>query len=185
MIGLVELFSRLLGGPAQPDGKLPDFGTAIERVLRSEGGYVNHPSDPGGATNFGITQRVARKHGYMGDMRNLPRATAIEIYRQDYWLAGQCQELPHAVAFQHFDACVNHGPRQAALFLQRAVGVKDDGVIGPKTLAAVRSMPQAQVVARQQAARLDFYTSLSTWPTFGKGWTRRMAQNITYGGEDA
>lgn len=154
------------------------FSEAVERVLAHEGGFVDHPSDPGGATKFGITERVARAWGYKGHMLDLPRDTAVEIYRAQYWSPVQGDKLPDAIAFQVMDAGVNHGVGNAARWLQRAAGVTEDGVIGPVTLAAVRKADPADLVLRFNATRLDFYASLSTFSTFGRGWTRRVAENL-------
>ena len=161
------------------------FETIIERILAHEGGFVDHPRDPGGATNFGITERVARASGYRGHMRNLPRETAIDIYRAQYWDRVQGDKLPDAVAFQVVDAAVNHGIGNAVRWLQRAAGVADDGIIGPVTLAAVRKADPADLVLLFNAIRLEFYASLSTFPTFGRGWTRRVAGNLRLAAEDS
>lgn len=160
------------------------FGDYIERILAHEGGFVDHPADPGGATNLGITERVARAHGYKGAMRSLPRATAIAIYRRGYWDAVKGDQLPPAVAFQVFDAAVNHGPGNAIRWLQRAVGVANDGRIGPITLGRTLSLPPTDVVLRFLAERVKFYTDLSTFPTFGRGWMRRVAGNLRHAAED-
>ncbi|WP_377723132.1 glycoside hydrolase family 108 protein [Comamonas nitrativorans] len=162
-----------------------NFDIAFERLIGHEGGYVNHPEDPGGETNWGITLRTAREAGYTGSMRDLTREQAKEIYRVAYWGRAKAEQYDGAVAFQVFDAAVNHGIGQAIRFLQRAVGVADDGAIGPVTLAAVRAMSVTDVLARFNAERLDFYTKLSTWPTFGKGWARRVVGNLKYAAEDA
>lgn len=164
--------------------RMSKFAEYVERVLAHEGGYVNHKKDPGGATNYGITQRVARAHGYMGDMRNLPRSTAIDIYRKDYWEAVKGDELPPAVAWQVFDAGVNHGVTRAIRWLQEAVGTRQDGIIGPMTLSAAKRQGEAAVVLAFNAVRLKFYASLATWPTFGKGWARRVAGNLDYAAGD-
>jgi lysozyme family protein len=147
---------------------------ALKRLLGNEGGYVDHPQDPGGATNYGITQRVAQAHGYQGDMRNLPLSMAIGIYRSDYWAPIKADQLPEALRFHVFDAAVNSGPTQAIKWLQRAAGVADDGVIGPRTLSAASMVTPA----KYSAIRLRFMTDLKTWPTFGKGWARRIADNL-------
>ena len=160
------------------------FETIIERILAHEGGYVDHPRDPGGATNFGITERVARATGYRGHMRNLPRETAVAIYHTHYWDSVQGDKLPDAVAFQVVDAAVNHGVGNAVRWLQRAAGVANDGIIGPVTLAAVRKADPADIVLLFNAIRLEFYASLSTFPTFGRGWTRRVAGNLRLAAED-
>lgn len=162
-----------------------NFDIAFERLIGHEGGYVNHPEDPGGETNWGITLRTAREAGYTGSMRDLTREQAKEIYRTAYWGRAKAEQYDGAIAFQVFDAAVNHGIGQAIRFLQRAVGVADDGAVGPVTLAAVRAMPVTDVLVRFNAERLDFYTKLSTWPTFGKGWARRVVGNLKYAAEDA
>ena len=154
------------------------------RIVKHEGGYVNNPKDPGGETNWGITKRVAVAHGYTGNMRNLPLATAEAIADKSYWQAVQGNELPKAVAWQVVDAAYNHGNRNAVKFLQRAVGVSDDGIIGPKTLAAVKCMDQNDIILRFNAERLDFYTRLSTWATFGRGWSRRIVGNLRWAAKD-
>lgn len=171
--------------PAPPPGSAPDFDTAFDRLIGHEGGYVNHPDDPGGETNWGITKRTAREAGYVGEMRDLTRLQARQIYKEAYWQRARCEELDGAIAFQVFDAAVNHGIGNAIRFLQRAVDVADDGAVGPVTMAAVRAMTVTDVLARFNAARLDFYTRLSTWPSFGKGWVRRVAGNLRYGADDA
>lgn len=166
-------------------GTKPDFDVAFERLIGHEGGYVNHPDDPGGETNWGITKRTAREAGYLGNMRDLTREQARAIYREAYWQRARCDEFDGAIAFQVFDAAVNHGIGNATRFLQRAVDVADDGDIGPVTMAALRDMSVTDVLARFNSARLDFYTKLSTWPSFGRGWTRRVASNLRYGADDA
>jgi len=161
------------------------FDTFIQRVLAHEGGFVDHPSDPGGATNYGITERVARANGYAGDMRALPKSVAVAIYRKDYWEAVRADAMPAPVAFQVFDAAVNHGVDRAARWLQTAVGVAVDGRIGPQSIAAVLAMNPAKLVMRYVAIRLEFYAGLKTFPTFGRGWTRRVAGNLAHAASDA
>lgn len=147
---------------------------ALVHLLGNEGGYVNNPSDPGGATNFGITQRVARANGYLGDMRSFTISQAIEIYRRSYWEPIKADQLPDSLRFHVFDAAVNSGPTQAIKWLQRAAGVTEDGVIGQRTLgAAPRVTP-----AKYSGIRLRFMTDLGSWATFGKGWARRIADNL-------
>lgn len=158
------------------------FNDAIERVLAHEGGYVNHPSDPGGETKWGVTKRTARANGYHKPMRQMTREEAKAIYKRAFWRG--CARFEGALAFQLFDAIVNHGRGNAYRFLQRAANVADDGVIGPVTLAAVRRLPLSLLVARFLAERLRFYTNLSMFETFGRGWTRRVATNLRYAVED-
>lgn len=160
------------------------FDRAFDRVLGHEVGYVNHPNDPGGETNWGITVAVARAHGYTGSMRDLPRDVAKEIYRNDYWRKVEADSFHPAIGFQLFDLAVNHGPKTAIKLLQRAVGVADDGVIGPITRRAVHALHPYAVVMRANAERIDYYTKLAAWPTFSKGWVRRVAGNLRYGAQD-
>lgn len=147
---------------------------ALKHLLGNEGGFVDHPQDPGGATNYGITERVARAHGYNGDMRNLPMSMALGIYDSDYWKPIKADQLPEALRFHVFDAAVNSGAGQAVKWLQRAAGVAEDGIIGPRTLSAASLVSPA----KYSAIRLRFMTDLKTWSTFGKGWARRIADNL-------
>lgn len=160
------------------------WAISIERLLKHEGGYVNHPNDPGGETNFGITIAVARANGYTGAMRAMPRDTAVAIYKKIYWDSLRGDQLPPAVAFQVFDAGVNHGVSRAAKWLQQVVGTPQDGKIGPGTLAAVAKKSDAQLTFAFLAVRTQFYTDLGTWNSFGKGWTRRIAGNLDYAAQD-
>lgn len=162
-----------------------NFDVAFERLIGHEGGYVDHPDDPGGETNWGITLRTARSAGYVGSMRNLTREQAKEIYRTEYWDRAKADQYDGAIAFQLFDAAVNHGIGQSIRFLQRAVDVADDGVVGRITLAAVHALSVTDVLSRFNAERLAFYTKLSTWPSFGKGWARRVVGNLKYAAEDS
>lgn len=156
------------------------FAKVIDRVLAHEGGYVNHPSDPGGETNWGISKRAYPKV----DIKNLTRVQAIAIYRRDYWDRVHGDSLPAAAAFQVFDAAVNHGVGRAIQWLQEAVGAAPDGVIGPATLAAINRTSAADLVLRFNALRLEFYANLNTFKDFGKGWTRRVAGNLRIASED-
>ena len=154
------------------------FDEAFDRLIGHEGGYANHPNDPGGETMWGITARVARAAGYLEPMRDLPRGLAKEIYRRQYWTPVRAEELPAAVRFSVFDAAVNSGVGQAVKWLQEAAGVTADGVIGPVTLAAANK-DEWRVFARFNGARLHFMAGLPTWPSFGRGWARRVADNLT------
>jgi lysozyme family protein len=154
-----------------------NFDQAFDRLLGHEGGYSFSPSDPGGETMFGVTARVARANGYSGDMKDLPRDKAKEIYRAKYWAPVRADELPEALRFDVFDAAVNSGVGQAVEWLQEAVGANPDGAIGPKTLAAAAAAgPLA--AARFNGARLQMMTNLATWGAFGRGWARRIASNL-------
>lgn len=151
------------------------FDEAFHALLGHEGGYVDHPNDPGGATRWGVTERVARANGYTGHMRDLPAEFAKRIYRRQYWDACRADELPSALRYAVFDAAVNSGVEQAAKWLQRAVGAADDGKIGPRTIAAAHSANPDKAARRMLGERLKFMTDLKTWPSFGKGWARRIA----------
>ena len=157
---------------------MSNFDKAFDLLIGNEGGYVNNQADPGGETNWGITRTVAVDNGYDGSMKLMPKETAKQIYKKMYWDKLQCDQLPFIVAFQLFDAGVNHGNSQAVKFLQRALSVVDDGVIGAKTIAATNSLDDLQIVALFNAERIEFYASLKTFSTFGKGWVRRVASNL-------
>lgn len=151
------------------------FDQAFEQLLGHEGGYVNHPNDPGGETNWGITIRVARENGYTGAMRDMPQSVAKDIYRKRYWAPIYADLLPPVVRYAMFDAAVNSGVGQAARWLQRAAGVADDGRIGPVTLRAVSQAEPERLLRSLLAQRLAFMTQLSGWSSFGRGWARRIA----------
>lgn len=161
------------------------FDEIFERVIGHEGGYVNHPDDPGGETNFGITISTARANGYAGHMVDMTRDQAKEIYRKAFWERVKGDKLHPALAFQLFDACVNHGIGNGVRMLQRAAGVADDGAIGDVTMRAVQAISAPDMVMRFNAERLEFYTKLKTFSTFGRGWINRVAGNLRYGAKDA
>lgn len=160
-----------------------DFAFALSRLIGNEGGYVDNSVDPGGATNWGITARVARSAGYTGDMRFLTREQAADIYLRLYWRTMHCDEQPDALAFQCFDAAANSGTVQATKWLQQAIGVTDDGIYGPHTSAAAKAATKDDAMLIP-AYRLDLMTSLPTWGAFGKGWARRISTNLKYLAKD-
>lgn len=158
-----------------------DFDTAFNRLIGNEGGYVNHPADPGGETKWGISKRSYPEL----DIRTLTREQAKSIYMHDFWMRGRLGDLDPALAFQVFDAAVNHGIGTAVRMLQRAVGVADDGHIGPITLAAIKQHNRGQLLMLFIAERIRFWTKLSTWPHFGKGWANRAADNLVCAAKDS
>lgn len=162
---------------------MKNFDDAFTALMGNEGGYSNNPADPGGETMWGITARVARAHGYTGAMKDLPQATAKQIAKAEYWNPLSLDSFDPNLAFQVFDASYNHGQKQATLWLQRSVGAVADGAIGPKTIAAVIALPWYQVVFRFLSQRAKFYPTLSTWGTFGKGWTNRIGDNLNIAGQ--
>lgn len=161
-----------------------NFDEAFDRLIGNEGGYSNNPADPGGETMWGMTAKVARANGYQGAMRDMPRDTAKAIYKTQYWDAARCGDIDGAIAFQVFDAAVNHGIPTAVKLLQHAAGAKEDGQFGPMTLAAVQAIPVPKLLLRYVAQRLRFWTSLSTFATFGRGWTNRGANNLDLAADD-
>jgi len=152
-----------------------NFDTAFALLLGHEGDFSDHPADPGGKTRFGVTEAVAREVGYKGDMRELPLDLAKRIYLERYWKPMRADDLPPGIRYATFDAAVNSGPAQATQWLQRALGVEADGLIGPKTLTAVYAQDVNALRLRILAQRLRFMTGLTNWPTFSRGWARRIA----------
>lgn len=152
-----------------------NFDEAFHKLLGHEGMYSNHPDDPGGETMWGVTKTVARTAGYAGEMRDLPVDVAKAIYRKQYWDTVKADELPALLRYPLFDAAVNSGVSQAVRWLQRALEVADDGKLGPITLTVAKASVQENVLRNMLAQRLQFMTGLSNWPSFGKGWARRIA----------
>jgi lysozyme family protein len=160
----------------------PDrFAACLAEVRRHEGGYVDHTQDPGGCTNRGITRRTLegwrRQPVTCEHVRSLTEAEARAIYRAHYWNAVHGDELPAGIDLAVFDAAVHSGRRRAALWLQGALGLTPDGVIGPQTLRAVRrAQDRADVIARLCSLRLAFLETLPHWPAFRRGWSRRVQE---------
>jgi len=159
------------------------WDASIAEVLASEGGYVDHPRDPGGATNRGITIAVFRmwRGNYaLGpkDLRALSEEEAKAIYRSEYWNAVQGDALPPGVDHQVFDMAVNAGVRRSSLQLQDVVGADPDGVVGPRTLARVALFPDKvpMIIEGLEAAHEAHYRSLRTFDVFGRGWLARLAR---------
>ena len=157
------------------------FDDAFANTLGPEGGFADNPADPGGATMYGVTEAVARKWGYTGKMQDLPLETAKQIAKQEYWDPYQCDALIPMVAFQVFDAVYNGG--DAVRWLQQSSGATVDGVMGPKTIAAVNLVNPYVMVMRFLALRLTYMASLDIWPNFGRGWARRIAHNLQFGAQ--
>ena len=164
-----------------------NFQSALEAVLHHEGGYVNHPRDPGGMTNLGVTKRVWEEWvGHEVDeavMRGLTPELVAPMYKARYWDKVRGDDLPAGVDYCVFDAAINSGPGRAAKWLQEVVGAATDGAIGPGTLRKVAEMPADMIVAKYQQTRLEFLKELSTWDTFGKGWHRRVMDVATTAGD--
>lgn len=150
------------------------FDSAFELTIGHEGGYSNNPADPGGETKFGVSKRAYPTV----DIRNLTLDQAKDIYRRDYWNPIKGDQLPEGVDEQVFDCAVHHGVRPAILMLQNALGVTADGIIGPQTLMAAHSFNPQRCSLLVNIARLELMTGLLTWPTFGRGWAKRVASNM-------
>lgn len=156
------------------------FSVCLPLILKHEGGYVDHPKDPGGATNLGVTQatlsewlgRTATK----AEVKALTPATVAPIYRKNYWDAVSADALPIGVDYVAFDCGVNHGPARARKWLQAAANVKADGALGPVSMEAIKAAGAAEMIRRLGRGREAFYRRLNTFPTFGKGWLRRNAE---------
>ncbi len=157
-----------------------NFTKSLDRVLEHEGGFANHPDDPGGATMKGVTLRVFRR--FFGEDKTVAQLKRItkrqlrEIYRTDYWDKCRCDVLPSGVDYAVFDAAVNSGPGNAAIWLQTAVDAVRDGGIGPNTLAKVAIHEPVQIINDLLDARMTFLRGLPHFTVFGRGWTLRVSR---------
>ena len=149
-----------------------NFDKAFGIIIGHEGGYVNDSRDPVGETKYGISKRAYPNE----DIKVLTLDRAKFLYKRDYWDAIEAELLPDPVRLMVFDCAVNCGLTAAKKLLQRAIGTKDDGIIGPKTRAAISSAVDLPMKFAGQW--LDYYTGLPGWPTYGKGWTRRVANDL-------
>lgn len=155
-----------------------NFSDCLDFVLQWEGGWADHPADPGGATMKGITHRTYSQ--YLGrtvskdELRNIPQAHVEAIYRRDYWDAVRGDELPSGLDLVAFDAAVNSGVSRGAKWLQAALNVPNDGKVGTVTLAAAGKADAQGVIGSATDIRLAFLKGLRTWPTFGRGWEMRV-----------
>ncbi|NOD35289.1 MULTISPECIES: glycoside hydrolase family 108 protein [unclassified Ruegeria] len=154
-----------------------NFPRCVDIILSKEGGYVDDPDDPGGATNMGITFDTLKSWRKAPitkkDVKDLSVEEAKQIYRANYWNALSCDDLPAGVDLVAFDFGVNAGTSRSGKLLQRIVGVAQDGQVGPITLAAVKAVDPAHIIRRFSELRLNYYQSLPHFPKFGKGWTNR------------
>ena len=156
-----------------------NYDKCLETILHHEGGYVNHPKDPGGETNLGVTKRVYEEWGGTKDMKDLTVEDVAPIYKKNYWDRVKGDDLPNGLDLCIFDFAVNAGPGRAAKMIQKMIGVTVDGGIGPNTLRALGLYEEevggvAEVIVEYQKQRQLYYESLSTFDTFGRGWTRRV-----------
>lgn len=155
-----------------------NFARSLASVLRHEGGYSNHPDDKGGPTNLGVTlatfRKWVKKDGTVADLKAMTREQASKCYRAVYWNAVKADDLPAGMDYAVFDYAVNSGPSRAVKALQGVLGVEQDGVVGPVTLAAAQSADPIKTIHALCDQRMAFLRKLSNWQTFGKGWTNRV-----------
>ena len=159
-----------------------NFDKSLKMILQHEGGYVNHPRDPGGETNLGVTKRVYVEGGGTKDMRDLTQEDVAPIYEKNYWGRAKCDHLPSGLDLAVFDWAVNSGVGRAAKKLQTMIGTEADGGSGPNTLKTLDEYIEhhgiEETLRNYKAIRQKFYESLSTFDTFGKGWTKRNEMTL-------
>jgi lysozyme family protein len=154
-----------------------NFRDCLELVLKHEGGFVNHPKDPGGMTNLGVTKKVWEDWiGHEVDekaMRALTPAIVAPMYEMKYWRTSYCEKLPRGLDLLVFSMAVNAGSGRSVKLLQDAIGVVADGVIGPRTMARINEANVETLIDKFSEARRQFYKGLKTFPVFGRGWLSR------------
>lgn len=163
------------------------FDTAVEKVLKAEGGYTNDPRDRGNWTTgvVGEGECKGTKYGISAmsyphlDIVNLTLNQAKDIYRKDYWDAIGLDSLHPILAAQVFDAAVQHGSATAVKLLQRVIGLNADGKLNTATIKTLEYMDQKLLTFQYIAKRLEYYASIKTFSVYGKGWVNRMVANIT------
>lgn len=168
---------------------MKNFRKSLDYVLDFEGGYSNHPNDNGGATNYGITIKVARDNGYVGDMRYIPLEVVEDIYYKNYYKKNNIYKLPDMLAFSVFDFAVNSGVKRAGITLQKALNnikggdiLKEDGLIGKKTLEIVNSLDTILILNAFHKEQREFYKSIirsnPALSVFSRGWNNRINKKI-------
>lgn len=166
-----------------------NFDEAFKLTIGHEGGYTTNRSDPGNWTGgeVGVGTLKGTKYGIAAnsypneDIKNLTLDRAKQIYKRDYWDKAKCDQLPDGLRFHVFDVSVNSGVSRGIKTLQQALGVNEDGLIGPQTIGAAKTQDVNEVLFKLYSFRISFYTSLSTFATFGKGWMNRVASNLKVG----
>lgn len=159
-----------------------NFQHCLTMILHHEGGWVNHPRDPGGETNLGVTKRVYEEWGGTKDMKELTPEDVAPIYEKNYWGKAKCEQLPAGLDLAVFDWSVNSGPGRASKKLQEMIGTEVDGGIGPNTLRTLNEYVEhhgiENTLENYKNIRQSFYESLSTFDSFGRGWTRRNNETL-------
>ena len=155
-----------------------NFQSCLDLVLKSEGGWVNNPKDPGGETNLGVTKRVWEE--YVGhpveSLKKLTKADVAPLYELKYWRPCYGEVLPRGLDFVVFSMGINAGPGRSVKLLQSAIGCVPDGVIGPRTRELISKSNCANLIAKFSETRREYYRTLKTFPIFGKGWLNRVDQ---------
>jgi lysozyme family protein len=158
-----------------------NFKECLDLVLKAEGGWVNHPSDPGGETNLGVTKRVWEE--YVGhpveSLKKLTKDDVAPLYEQKYWRPCYGEVLPRGLDFVVFSMGVNAGPGRSVKLLQSSIGCVPDGVIGPATRGLISDSNSATLIGKFSEARREYYRSLKNFPIFGKGWLNRVNHEET------
>jgi len=154
----------------------------LKMLLSHEGGFVNHPEDPGGITNLGVTKKVydewIDRNSTEQEMRDLTPADVGPIYKKNYWDRVKGDSLPSGLDWAAFDWCVNSGKSRPSKAIQRAVGATQDGSIGPATIGLIMEKDPKFIIEYVYDVRQGFYESLDTFKTFGRGWTRRNKETL-------
>lgn len=166
-----------------------NFDKAFELTIGHEGGFTQNPKDPGNWTGgkVGVGINKGTKYGIAAnsypneDIKNITIERAKQIYKRDYWDKAKCDQLPNGLRFHVFDVSVNSGVSRSIKTLQQALGVSSDGIIGNQTISSANSQNQGDVLFKFYSFRITFYTSLSTFGTFGKGWMNRVSENLKIG----
>jgi lysozyme family protein len=153
-----------------------NFKHCLELLLASEGGWVNHPSDPGGETNLGVTKRVWEE--YVGhpveSLKKLTKDNVAPLYEQKYWRPCYGEVLPRGLDFLVFSMGVNAGTGRSVKLLQSSLGCVADGIIGPRTRELISASDVSKLISKFSETRREYYQALKTFPVFGKGWIARV-----------
>jgi len=159
-----------------------NFDKCLKMLLSHEGGFVNHPEDPGGITNLGVTKKVydewIDRNSTEQEMRDLTPADVGPIYKKNYWDRVKGDSLPSGLDWAAFDWCVNSGKSRPSKAIQRAVGATQDGSIGSQTIGLIMEKDPKFIIEYVYDVRQGFYESLDTFKTFGRGWTRRNKETL-------
>lgn len=168
-----------------------NFDSAFNITVGHEGGFTLNRADPGNWTGgkVGVGVLKGTKYGIAAntypneDIKNLTLDRAKKLYKRDFWDKAKCDSLPNGIRFHVFDCSVNSGVSRGIKTLQQALGVVADGIVGPNTINASLNAKQDELLTKFYYHRITFYTSLSTFSTFGKGWMNRVANNLKIGSQ--